>query len=79
MEQQAATQEYDIRVREATLDDAETFVEFIRRIAYDTEGVELPAERTRESVVTALSNPEIATHFVAWDENDLEKKPLGGC
>ena len=79
MEQQAAPLEYDIRVREATLDDAETFVEFIRRIAYDTEGIELPPERTRESVVTALSNPEICTNFIAWNENDQEKKPLGGC
>ena len=77
--QQEACQEYDIRVRKGTLDDAETFYEFNRQLAYETEGLELPAERTRAAVVKALSNPEIGTYFLAWDENDPEKKPAGGC
>lgn len=66
----------DIRVRRGTLDDLEVFLEYSCRLAFETENKVLDRERTRAAITKGIQSPKIGEYFIAWDENDPEKKPI---
>lgn len=55
-----------IEVRDAEAADAETIVDFNRRLAQETESKELSLDDLRPGVRTALADPEQSRYFVAW-------------
>jgi len=54
-----------IEVREAQNADAETIIDFNRRLAKETESKELPLDDLRPGVRAALADPEQSRYFVA--------------
>ena len=66
----------DIRVRKGTLDDVEVFLEYLGRLAFETENKVLDRERTRAAMTKGIQNPKLGDYLIAWDDNDPEKKPI---
>ena len=67
----------DIRVRLATLEDTEVLVDFACKLAFDTENKTLDRDVVRPAVQKCISTPKLGRYFLAWDENDPEKKSIG--
>ena len=70
-------QRADIRVRLATLEDSEDLVEFACKLAFDTEDKTLDRPLVKNAIERCINNPKLGCYFLAWDENDAEKKSIG--
>ena len=70
-------QRADIRVRLATLEDSEDLVEFACKLAFDTEDRTLDRPLVKNAIERCINNPKLGCYFLAWDENDAEKKSIG--
>ena len=67
----------DIRVRIATVEDSDTLVDFACKLAFDTENKTLDRAIVKRATETCIKNPALGCYFLAWDENDAEKKSVG--
>ena len=67
----------DIRVRLATMDDVDVLVEFGAKLAFDTEDKVLDKAIVKTAVERVMKNPKLGCYFLAWDENDPERKSIG--
>ena len=67
----------DIRVRVAELADADTLTDFAYKIAFETEGKTLDKVLVKRAIERLISTPRFGCYFLAWDENDSEKKSIG--
>jgi len=54
-------------IRPATVDDADTVIDFNRRLAQETEGLLLSESVLRPGVLRALRQPEIGPYYLAVD------------
>ena len=61
----------------ATLEDSEVLVEFACKLAFDTEDKTLDRPLVKNAIERCISNPKLGCYFLAWDENDPDKTPIG--
>ena len=67
----------DIRVRLATLEDADILTDFGCKLAFETEDKTLDKVVVKRAVEKCINNPKLGCYFLAWDETDPEKKLVG--
>ena len=64
----------DVRIRDATIEDAHDLTEFQCDMALETENKTLDKAVVRPAVEFLINNPKFGRYFVAYDENDPDRK-----
>ena len=77
MVEAGAQQQHDIRVRTATVEDADILLDYACTMAFETENKTLDRSIVRPAIVKCIENPKLGYYLVAWDESDQDKKTVG--
>ena len=66
----------DVRVRTATLEDVEIIAEFQLKMAMETENITLDRPTVKIAVERVLKSTNMGAYYMAYDENDADKKSI---